>query len=138
MKSYGRPRALAAATVVAVGTGLGIWRLHAAPHAQAALPALTVGRGDVVQTVGGVGRIVHAAAVSQIALPSSSGGGAAAAPAAAGSAPADSVFPRTSGHVAEPLLASPPAGTAGASTTPGLVASSKLEATQVATIIAGH
>lgn len=85
--------------VIAVGGGIGAWRLETgsatAASSQATAKAI---RGNVIVTVGGVGRIV-APDSTPIALPTTgtSGGGA-------GSAPAGAVFARISGHLTRYLV----------------------------------
>jgi HlyD family secretion protein len=75
--------------------------------AQSDAPIATATRGDVVVSVGGVGRIVEAGATADIAVPSaaaasSSTTGPTSSPS---SAPADAVFARTTGHIAKFLVA---------------------------------
>src|ERR1700704_4165756 len=113
------PRALVVAAALAlVGGGVAAWKLQGHTAAKSSTPVATAARGDVVVTVGGVGRIGEATPAAQISLPSSGSAGAAggsAAPATPGPAPAssspgvsspDAVFPHTSGRVSR-LLVSP-------------------------------
>jgi HlyD family secretion protein len=109
---------LALVSVVAIV--IAVWWLQSGTAAEPSSGVIRVGRGDLVVSVGGVGRIVDAGASSQIAVPSTAGSGAAGsgtatgsggAPAAAGSgggptsAPADGVFPRANGNVSRLLVA---------------------------------
>jgi RND family efflux transporter MFP subunit len=93
---------------VAIGTGITVWQVSGGT-APASTPVARAVRGDIVVSVGGVGRIVQATSSTQITVPSTGGSGAgtnasagSAASGAAGSgatAPPDAVFPRASGHV---------------------------------------
>jgi RND family efflux transporter MFP subunit len=109
---------------VAVGIGLYIWMLQGSSSAAPASTSVTRAvRGDLVVTVGGVGRIVQAARSAQITVPAAAGGNTSAGSAASASsnapgasgqagggaggataAPADAVFPRASGHVVRFLV----------------------------------
>lgn len=92
-------------TVVLLVAGVTyVVRSPAAPAADT-LPSVPVGYGDVVVTVGGVGRIVPASSPSSVVLASSAGatsgsgqGGGATA------APPDAVFARTTGSVSAVLV----------------------------------
>ena len=99
------------------GTGIGVWKLSAGT-APASTPVARAVKGDLVVSVGGVGRIVQASTSTQISVPGAAGGGGAMATAASGpgspagnasggatSAPADGVFPRTSGRIVRFLVA---------------------------------
>ncbi|MGB2951962.1 MAG: hypothetical protein WBB74_01065, partial [Gaiellaceae bacterium] len=66
------------ALVAALATGITVWRLQSGRPARATMSVVTVARGDVVVSVGGVGRISEAKAATQIAIPGAAGGGAAA------------------------------------------------------------
>lgn len=73
-------------------------------QSSAAAPApltVTAGRDDVVVSVGGVGRIVGASGATDIAIPGATGSSTTASGSASGSAtaPADAVFPHTSGYL---------------------------------------
>ena len=107
------------ALAVPIGTGLGFWQLSG-DSAPASTPVARAVKGDLVVSVGGVGRIVQATSSAQIAVPASAGGGAAGAAASgsaasgasgagsstgAASAPADGVFPRTTGRLVKFLVA---------------------------------
>jgi HlyD family secretion protein len=107
---------LAVVAAAAIASGLSVWRLQSAPAASPAAGVAEATRGDVILTVGGVGRVVPAGASAEIALPTAGSAGAAAsgsAPsgsAASGAASAPtatsptSVFPRTSGHLVRFLV----------------------------------
>jgi HlyD family secretion protein len=105
------PRRILAAVAVlaaAAGTGLALWPLHGGAHGPAALPTTTATHGDVVLSVGGVGRIVEARAHGQISVPAATptgAGGGSTQPSAQTTAPADAVFPSASGHIARFLVA---------------------------------
>jgi len=96
------------AVAVAIGIGFSVFR--SAPAAsQSEAPAAKAAVGDVILTVGGVGRIVQAGGAAEIAIPAAAGAGA-AAPASAGSgasasASATAVFPSTSGRLVRFLVA---------------------------------
>ena len=102
-------RALAVtALVVAALIGVAIWMAQSGQTASAPdVSTVTATRGDVVVTVGGVGRIVTGSGAS-IELPSSGGSSSASATgttsASSTSAPADAVFARATGHVARLLV----------------------------------
>jgi HlyD family secretion protein len=107
---------------VALGTGLSIWLLQGSTAAPASASVTRAFRGNLVVTVGGVGRIVQASRSAQITVPAAAGGNAApgsaapTSPAASGAsgssssgggataAPADAVFPRAGGHVVRFLV----------------------------------
>jgi RND family efflux transporter MFP subunit len=86
---------------VVVGTGIGIWRLETgsatAASSEATVKAI---RGNVIVTVGGVGRIVTPDS-TPVALPTVAG--ASSGTGAGGFAPAGAVFARISGHLARYL-----------------------------------
>ncbi len=93
------------ALVVVTGAGIGAWRLQtgSASAAQTA-PSVKANVGDVVVSVGGVGRIVEASS-TPITVPTSTGAGSAGTGSGGSvSAPAGAVFPSTSGHVARFLV----------------------------------
>jgi HlyD family secretion protein len=104
-------RVLASVAVLAAaaGTALALLPLHGGGHGSAALPTAVATRGDVVLSVGGVGRIVEAHAPGQISVPAATPTAGAAAsspsPSAQAAAPADAVFPSASGHIARFLVA---------------------------------
>jgi len=92
-----------------------VWRLQSPAPARGSLRTAAASRGDVVVTVGGLGRIVEANAGGVIPLPSSSASSSGATALATGSAtatgstggasiPADAVLPRASGRVARVLV----------------------------------
>ena len=91
-----------------------MWKLQSAAPAGSALQTVAASRGDVVVTVGGLGRIIEANASGLISLPSSStsGGGTTASASSSpgtGSATgtsiaADAVLPRASGRVTRLLV----------------------------------
>jgi RND family efflux transporter MFP subunit len=109
---------IAPVLAVAIGTGIGVWQVSA-DSAPASTPVARAVKGDLVVSVGGVGRIVQASSSAQIAVPSTTGGGGAAGTTASGSgssapgnasggaatAPADGLFPRTSGRIVRFLVA---------------------------------
>lgn len=117
MIGTGLIRVLVIPVALAVGTGIGVWQLSA-DSAPASTPVARAIKGDLVVSVGGVGRIVQAGAPEQITVPGGPSGGAAAAAASSGgaggtgtttsggaaSAPADGVFPRTSGRIVRFLV----------------------------------
>ena len=96
--------------VVAFAVVLGIWQLRSSSAAEASAAEAAATRGDLVVSVGGVGRIVDARS-SGLIVPSTGTAGGAAGSGSAGSgtsgasssgggfAPADAVFPRANGHV---------------------------------------
>jgi HlyD family secretion protein len=102
---------------VGIGAGIGVWQLSA-DSAPASTPVARAVKGDLVVSVGGVGRIVEARTSPQISVPGTAGGGGAAGttPSGTGSsavgsaaggattAPADGVFPRTSGRIVRFLV----------------------------------
>jgi multidrug efflux pump subunit AcrA (membrane-fusion protein) len=99
-------RVLAPLGLAALAIGFGLWGLLGGGSAAAEdAPAATAARGDLVVSVGGVGRIVQARASRPIATPAPAGGTAASAPATPTEAPPDAVFPRTSGRVSRFLVA---------------------------------
>jgi len=103
---------------LALGTGVGLWQLSG-DSAPASTPVARAVKDDIVVSVGGVGRIVQATSSAEIAVPGTASGGAGAtaalagsaasgtgsAPGAATTAPADGVFPRTSGRIVKFLVA---------------------------------
>jgi HlyD family secretion protein len=96
-----RPRRALAwlALLAAVGIGIAVWQLQGAQaQAEASVPTAAAIRGDLVVSVGGVGRVVDAGSSVQLVLPGGSSGSGT-------SAPADSVTPRTSGRVTKILVA---------------------------------
>lgn len=103
--------ALAGATALAIMLSLGALRSSPA-SAQSPGAIAKASRGNVVLTVGGVGRIVPAGASAEIAVPTAASGNAAAQGSAgsSGASPpaatsATSVFPRTSGRLSRFLVA---------------------------------
>ena len=96
----------ALALLVAVG-GIALLRQRSHRTPRTAAVAVVATRGDIVVSVGGVGRIVDGRSANALVLPAGSGGGAAsAAGTSASSAPPGSVFPRASGSIARLLVAS--------------------------------
>lgn len=113
---------VAPALAVGIGTGIGVWQVSA-DSAPASTPVARAVKGDLVVSVGGVGRIVQAASSAQITVPGTTGGGATgttsssggssssgsstpgSAPGGAATAPADGVFPRTSARIVRFLVA---------------------------------
>ena len=87
------------------GTVLAVWPLLGGTHARHALRTSTASRGDVLVSVGGVGRIVEARAWGPISVPAAVGIGTSTAPNSPTTAPADAVFPNAAGHVARFLVA---------------------------------
>jgi multidrug efflux pump subunit AcrA (membrane-fusion protein) len=103
---------LAIGVAVVVGVSLSVGGLQSAPAASEGTGAgVEATRGDVVVTVGGVGRIVQSGLSTDIAVPSAAGSAAASGAAASGgtSAPtatsATAVFPQTSGRLLRFLVA---------------------------------
>jgi HlyD family secretion protein len=95
------------ALVVAALIGVAIWMAQSGQTASAPdVSTVTATRGDVVVTVGGVGRIVTGSG-SSIEVPSSGGSSSATATGTSTSStsvPADAVFARATGHVARLLV----------------------------------
>jgi HlyD family secretion protein len=102
---------------VALIAGVGLWQLFA-DSAPASTPVARAVKGDLVVSVGGVGRIVQATSSAQISVPGAAGSSGTSTPGAAGSpggtgntsggastAPGDGVFPRTTGRVVKFLVA---------------------------------
>jgi multidrug efflux pump subunit AcrA (membrane-fusion protein) len=79
----------------ALAFGFSSWWLQGGTAADPNMATAT--RDDLIVSVGGVGRIVLATASNQIAVPASAGGSTT-------SAPADAIFPRSSGRVAHFLV----------------------------------
>jgi RND family efflux transporter MFP subunit len=107
-----RPRRALAFTALVIAALIGVasWMAQSGQSASAPdVSTVTATRGDVVVSVGGVGRIVTGN-VAAIELPASGGSSAASASGSTStsstSAPADAVFARTTGHV-ERLLVKP-------------------------------
>jgi RND family efflux transporter MFP subunit len=102
-------RALAvAALALAALIGVAIWLAQSGRSASAPdISSIRATRGDVIVSVGGVGRIVTGG-VAAIELPSSGGSSGASASGSAstssGSAPADAVFAHAAGHVDQLLV----------------------------------
>lgn len=98
----GAPRRAAVAVLVILtvgGIGFGTWQGRGGrAEAAAAVTTFKATRGDLVVSVGGVGRIVERGAFTQLAVPSGSGG-------SGSSAPADAVFARASARVSKLLVA---------------------------------
>jgi HlyD family secretion protein len=94
--------------LIAIALGFSIWGLQGPTAASEDPTSVQAKRGDMVKTVGGVGRIVQAKAPAAIARPSSGGTGGGGAGAGGGSAasdaPADAVFPRTAGLIERYLV----------------------------------
>jgi RND family efflux transporter MFP subunit len=86
--------------------GVAVWHLQGGAAAEASTLEVTATRGDLVVSVGGVGRIVDARS-SGLVVPATGGGAVSGAPSGASgatgggaaTAPADAVFPHASGHV---------------------------------------
>src|SRR5919109_4939133 len=103
-------RAVLLLTLVgAVGIGVSIWQLQSGAAAEPTADGVVARRGDVVLSVGGVGRIVEARAPGQINVGSggsgSGSGSLVSASTGGGSAPANALFPNTAGLVARVLVA---------------------------------
>jgi multidrug resistance efflux pump len=92
--------------VAVAGTALAVLQLRDGTHARDALRTAKASRGDVVITVGGVGRIVEARAAGQISVPSAAatGSGSSTTTATPTTAPADAVFPNAAGRLARFLV----------------------------------
>lgn len=88
---------------VAVSTAVFVWPLKDGGGSAASVPTGKAVRGDVVLTVGGVGRIVSARskATTATAAPAAQGSTALSTPAAA---PSDAVFAAASGRIARYLV----------------------------------
>ena len=100
-----RRPAIAALVVLASLAGALLVLRSSRGSARSAPAALTVGRGDIIVSVGGVGRIIDRRAVGSSALAASVGAGTpSGSGAAAASAPPGSVFARTSGSIARLLV----------------------------------
>jgi multidrug efflux pump subunit AcrA (membrane-fusion protein) len=81
-----------------VGAGIGVLQVRGGnAEAAAAVTTFRATRGDLVVSVGGVGRIVERGASTQVAVPSGPGG-------SGSSAPADAVFARASARVRKLLV----------------------------------
>jgi multidrug efflux pump subunit AcrA (membrane-fusion protein) len=123
MQLTSRPSLAALAVAVTIAAGVAVLLLQGGSAPRAAPAVAIVTRGDVVVSVGGVGRIAEAKAASQISVPGAAAGGGSAtgstaaggtsgsppsasstSTGASGSASADSVFPRTSGRVSRLLV----------------------------------
>jgi RND family efflux transporter MFP subunit len=85
-----------------VATALVVWPLEGGGGGSTTAPTATAARGDVVLTVGGVGRIVSARAANTPATPAAQVSTAASTSAAA---PAGAVFASASGRIARYLVA---------------------------------
>ena len=103
---------LVAAAAVAIGIGLSVGWLQNAPAAPPSPGAVAeASRGDVIVTVGGVGRIVQSGVSTDIAVPTAAGTGGSPGTAASGGATqptttsATAVFPQTSGRLVRYLVA---------------------------------
>ena len=97
----------------ALGAGIGVWQFEGGARRRRRHPVAKAVRGDIVVSVGGVGRVVQATPSAQIVVPTagaaSAGSGSAASTGPTGSggstsgggatAPADAVFSRVSGRV---------------------------------------
>jgi RND family efflux transporter MFP subunit len=97
---------VAAVLVLAIGIGITVWRLDSGTAAPTAFSFVRAEKGDVIVSVGGVGRIVQTGQASEILVPaggtgggSSTGSGTSSPSAAVGAVPADAVFPRAAGHL---------------------------------------
>ena len=93
---------VSAIVLVTGGSASGCASLHRGADPQGTLSTATADRGDVVVTVGGVGRIVEARASGPLALPAPAGGSPGAS--AAATTPAGAVFPRASGRIVRFLV----------------------------------
>ena len=100
-------RVLAAVAVLAVaaGTTIALLPLRNGSNAGPTVATATATRGDIVLTVGGVGRIVEARAAGPITVPGPAPSAGTATPSAPANASADAVFPSATGHVARFLVA---------------------------------
>jgi RND family efflux transporter MFP subunit len=82
----------------------GVWHLGSGEAASESMPIATAKRGNLVVSVGGVGRIVQTRAPTEISV--SVGGSGSSSPSGGGggggttTAPADAVFPRATGRLA--------------------------------------
>jgi multidrug resistance efflux pump len=92
-------------TVVVAAAGVAVWQLSASTPVRAALRTAKAARGNVVVTVGGLGRIVTGGP-KQVSVPSTPAGPGTGAGATAPSAvPGGAVFPAASGRVVRILVA---------------------------------
>ena len=104
---------LAGSVAIALLVGVLVWRQASATPARSTQQTAAANRGDVVVTVGGLGRIVEANAAGLISLPSSSTSSTSATASATSSSSttagttiaADAVLPRASGRVSRVLVA---------------------------------
>jgi RND family efflux transporter MFP subunit len=106
---------LGLALAAALATGAVAWELQSPSPAQSSLQTVAASRGDVVVTVGGLGRIVEANASGLISLPGSPAGSTSSPASNSGSSStgssstasvsADAVLPRASGRVSRVLVA---------------------------------
>lgn len=97
-------RTLVALVLLGAGvtTALVVWPFNGGGGGATAVPTAKAARGDVVLTVGGVGRIVPSGSATPIAVPAPQGSASGSGPAAT---PADAVFATVSGHLARYLVA---------------------------------
>jgi len=106
---------LGLALAAMLATGLIVWKLQSASPARSAQQTVAATRGDVVVTVGGLGRVVEANASGLISLPSSPAGSSSQASTSStgtatgsstgsASVSADAVLPRASGRVSRLLV----------------------------------
>ena len=99
---------LAVVALVVAGVSITVGLSRSSPAASQTTDAVAgATRGDVVVTVGGVGRIVESGLASDIAVPSSSGasaGATASATATPAAMSATAVFPQTSGRIVRFLV----------------------------------
>ena len=93
----------------AIASGISVWQLEGSTAASVPESIATASRGDIVVSVGGVGRIVESGAINQLGTP---GGGAAGGSTTSGqgssgvvaSAPAGALFPRATGRISRLLV----------------------------------
>src|SRR3989442_12130659 len=113
MHLTGRPSLAALAVAMTIAAGVALLQLQGGGASRAATPVATATRGDVVVSVGGVGRIAEAKVASQISVPgasagSGSAGGSAAARGTSGPPPAVSAAPPGGGASAPRAARVPP------------------------------
>src|SRR5262245_50111241 len=102
-----RRRAVAGLVVAAcVAGGVGASQLESGTAAKPAVDVVAATRGNVVVSVGGVGRVVEANATGSIPLPAAGSAAGAGGATASGSsvAPAGSVFAQSPGHISRFLV----------------------------------
>jgi HlyD family secretion protein len=90
--------------LIPVAFGFSVWGLQGPTAAAEDPTSAQAERGDLVKTVGAVGRIVQAKGPGAIARPSGGGGGSTGGSPAVADTPADAVFPGTTGQIKRYLV----------------------------------